>query len=371
VGAATLLNVAILGTSTYKGVEYMDSAQFCGLTCHKVMAPEYAAYLDSPHSRIGCVQCHIGPGAPWFVKSKLSGTRQVFAVAFNTYSRPIPSPVENLRPARETCEQCHWPQKFQGDKFVVHTKYADDEASTPSTTVLVLKVGGRTSRGSSGIHGRHLNTTERIAYVALDRQRQVIPRVTHVADDGTTEEYVSKDVKTTADQLAKGEHRRMDCMDCHNRPSHTFELPERAVDRAISEGRISRELPFIKKKAVEVLRAPYPDQAAASVGIAATLRDYYRTTHAESYRQHRALVETAVAELQGIYLRNVFPEMKVAWGTYSNNIGHEDFLGCFRCHDESHTTAGGKAITQDCNACHTLLAQDESNPKVLSELGLQ
>jgi hypothetical protein len=255
---------------------------------------------------------------------------------------------------------------------VVRTKYADDEASTPSTTVLVLKVGGRTSRGSTGIHGRHLDTAERITYVAIDHQRQVIPRVTYLADDGKTqEEYVSKDVKATPEQIAQGEHRRMDCMDCHNRPSHTFELPERAVDRAISEGRISRELPFIKKRSVEVLRASYPDQGTAAVAIPAALKDYYRSAHPESYRQHRALVEAAASELEGIYLRNVFPGMRVAWGTYPNNIGHEDFLGCFRCHDESHTTAGGKSITQDCNACHTILAQDESNPKVLAELGLQ
>src|SRR5262245_16095728 len=126
-GGLTILNVALLGTATYKGVEYMDSSQFCGLTCHKVMAPEYTAFLDSPHSRVGCVQCHIGPGAGWFVKSKLSGVRQVFAVTLDTYSRPIPSPVHELRPARETCEACHWPQKFVGDTFVIKTKYEADE----------------------------------------------------------------------------------------------------------------------------------------------------------------------------------------------------------------------------------------------------
>jgi hypothetical protein len=122
VGFATVLNVGILGTASYRGVEYMDSTQFCGMACHKVMAPEYAAYVDSPHSRVGCVQCHIGPGASWFVRSKLSGTRQLFAVSLETYSRPIQSPVKHLRPARETCEQCHWPEKFHGDKFLVRTE---------------------------------------------------------------------------------------------------------------------------------------------------------------------------------------------------------------------------------------------------------
>ena len=103
VGLLTFVNFAIMGAASYKGVEYMDSAQFCGQTCHTVMSPEFTAYVNSPHSRVACVECHIGPGAPWFVKAKISGVRQVFAVTLKTYSRPIPSPVHELRPARDTC----------------------------------------------------------------------------------------------------------------------------------------------------------------------------------------------------------------------------------------------------------------------------
>jgi hypothetical protein len=371
VGVATVANVALIGTASYKGVEYMESNQFCGLTCHTVMAPEHTAFLNSPHSRVGCVQCHIGPGAPWFVKSKLSGVRQIFAVAFETYSRPIPSPVHELRPARETCEQCHWPQKFHGDKFLVRTTYGDDEKSTPATTVLILKVGGRTWQGSVGIHGRHLDTVERISYVSTDGRRQVIPRVTYLDDEGKLVEFVSDEVKTTPADLARAEQRKMDCVDCHNRPTHAFEVPERAVDRAIDEGRISRELPYVRKKAVEVLKAEYPDRARAGQQIPAALAEFYRTSYPEVYRQHRALVESASAAVTAIYLRNVFPEMKVTWGVHPNHIGHEDFLGCFRCHDEKHKSADGRTITQDCNACHTVLAMQETNPKVLADLGLQ
>jgi hypothetical protein len=369
--AATVANVAILSTASYRGVEYMDSAQFCGLTCHKVMAPEYAAYADSPHSRVACVQCHIGPGASWFVRSKLSGTRQLFAVSLETYSRPIKSPVEHLRPARETCEQCHWPQKLVGDKFLVRTKYADDEANTPSTAVLVLKVGGGNGRASVGIHGVHLRGDGRITYTAIDGKRQVIPRVLAAGNDGRVQEYVSADVKATPAQLAAGEHRTMDCMDCHNRPTHAFELPERALDRALAEARISADLPFVKKTATAALRAEYPDQDTAARAIATTLADFYRQRYPDVYRQHRVAVEAAAGEAQAIYRRNVFPGMKVTWGTYPNNLGHEDFLGCFRCHDDNHKRADGRAITQDCNACHTILAMDEQNPKVLSDLGLR
>jgi hypothetical protein len=258
-----------------------------------------------------------------------------------------------------------------GDKFVVRTKYADDEANTQSTTVLVLKVGGRTGNGAVGIHGRHLNAEEeRISYVSTDERRELIPKVTYRDDKGELVDYVSQDVKTTPAELARGESRMMDCVDCHNRPSHAFELPEKAVDRAIGEGRISRALPFVKRKTVELLRKEYADRATAERQIADGLVDYYRTTYPEVYRERRALVESASVAAKAIYLRNVFPDMKVSWGVHPNHIGHEDFLGCFRCHDESHKAKDGRTITQDCSACHTILAQDETDPKVLADLGL-
>ena len=371
VAGLTVLNVGILGMASYRGVEYMDSVQFCGQTCHTVMTPEFTAYQNSPHQRVACVQCHIGPGAPWFVRSKLSGVRQVFAVTLHTYSRPIPSPVKYLRPARETCEQCHWPEKFTGDKFMVRTKYSEDEKNTPLSTVLVLKIGGHTWQGLVGIHGRHLDASERIRYVSTDGRRQVIPRVTYVGEDGRTVEYVSNEVQVTPEQLARGEHRRMDCMDCHNRPTHAFQMPERAVDKDMSEGRISPQLPYIKKKAVELLRAEYPDRETARLRISAAIADFYRTGYADIYREHRARVEQASQQVAAIYLRNVFPEMKITWGTHPNNLGHEDFLGCFRCHDGNHASADGRTITNDCNACHTILAMEDPNPKVLADLGMK
>ena len=371
VAAATALNVMILGTASYLGVEYMDSVQFCGQSCHTVMAPEYTAYKDSPHSRVACVECHIGAGAPWFVRSKISGVRQVFAVALKTYSTPIPSPVEHLRPARETCERCHWPQRFVGDKLIVRPKFADDASNTKSYDILVMKIGGHTWQGSVGIHGRHLAQASRVSYVSTDAHRQVIPVVRYTDDSGKTVEYVSTDVKTTPEQLQRGEHRTMDCMDCHNRPSHTFQMPDKAVDAAMAAGRISPELPFVKKETVALLKASYPDRNVASAAIGEKMAEFYRTAYPEVYRTHRAQVEAAADETRQIYLRNIFPAMKIGWGTYPNNLGHEDFLGCFRCHDGSHQSKDGKVITQDCDACHALLAQDEANPKILAELGMK
>ena len=283
VGLATVLNLMIFGFASYRGVSYMDTTTFCGQTCHTVMAPEFSAYQGSPHSRVECVECHIGPGAGWFVKSKLSGLRQVYAVTFKTYSRPIPSPVKYLRPARETCEQCHWPARFTGDKFLVRTSYTENEKNTPLTTVLLLKVGGRTWQGSVGIHGRHLDDGSRIHYISTDEKRQVIPVVYYTDDKGKTVEYVSTDTKVSKEQLEKGERRAMDCIDCHNRPTHAFELPENAVDLRMSRGSISPELPYVRKKAVELLKVNYPDRDTAKAKITEGISAYYRTTYPDVY----------------------------------------------------------------------------------------
>ena len=371
VAGLTFANVAIFGIASYRGVEYMDSAKFCGQTCHTVMQPEFTAYQSSPHQRVGCVQCHIGPGAGWFVRSKVSGLRQVVAVTFHTYPRPIPSPVEQLRPARETCEQCHWPQRFTGDKFIIRAKYAEDQKNTLSTTVLLLKIGGRTWQGSVGIHGRHLNDHSRVQYVTTDGQRQVIPEVLYLNDDGKTIDFISTDAKPSAAQLAAGEHRTMDCIDCHNRPTHSFQLPDRAVDEALADGRISADLPFIKKFAVQALEASYPDRETAATKIAASLNDCYRTSYPSVYRDKRVLVDRAVSQVQAIYLANIFPKMNITWGTYPNNLGHTDFPGCFRCHDGSHQSSDGRTIKNDCDTCHSLLAVDDPNPKILTDLGMK
>jgi NapC/NirT cytochrome c family protein len=371
VGNATLLNILIFGTASYRGVAYMDSTQFCGQTCHTVMQPEFSAYQGSPHAHVSCVECHIGPGAGWFVRSKLSGVRQVFAVTFHSYSRPIHAPVKYLRPARETCEQCHWPQRFTGDKFVVRTTFKDDEKNTPQTTVMLLKVGGRTWHGSAGIHGRHLDEGSRIRYISIDDQRQVIPVVYYTNDQGKTVEYISSDIQATKQQLNAGEHRSMDCIDCHNRPTHAFELPENAVNKQMAAGFISPELPFIRKKAVELLKADYPGRDTARQHIVDGVKSFYHSNYPAVYDSRRALVEQAADNVANIYLRNIFPDMKVTWGVHPNNLGHNDFPGCFRCHDGSHVSADGQAISNDCAACHNLLAVEEQNPKILTDFGVK
>jgi hypothetical protein len=365
VGIATVVNIAIASQLTYSAVGYMDSVTFCGRTCHNVMQPEYTAYQESPHSRVECVKCHIGPGAGWFVRSKLSGVGQVFAVALNTYPRPIPTPVTNLRPARETCEACHWPQKYGEDRVRIVSKFSDDENNTATKTVLLMKIGG--GNNGIGIHGTHLGPGVLISYGASDQSRQTIPWVKYTTPDGKSVVYATPGTKPDGAGLDK---REMDCVDCHNRPSHAYDLPERAVDRAMNAGLIAPSLPFAKKKAVEILKVNYASRDQAASQIPQAFAEYYRQAYPAVWAARQADVVASGKEIVAIYDRNIFPDMNVTWGKYPNNIGHTDFPGCWRCHDSNHTAQSGAVITQDCAACHNMLAVDEANPKVLTKLGI-
>lgn len=348
----TAANVVVISLAAFRGVEYMDSPGFCGQVCHTVMEPEFTAYQAGPHARVHCVACHIGPGAPWFVKSKLSGTRQLFAVALKTYPEPIPSPVQNLRPARDTCEQCHWPEKFTGDRVRLVREFAEDEANTESSTTLRLHVGsGSDAIGAHGIHW-HMAPSTRVTYVTTDEKRQTIVEV-NVEDRNGVRRFRAEGV--TDEQVRKGERRLMDCMDCHNRPSHRFDsTPERAVNDAIANGVIPATLPFARREAVAALKTVYPSQSAASAGIATRLSTFYERQFGEQAKTRRTDVARAIAATRELYRRNVFPTMKVTWGTYPNNIGHVDFPGCFRCHDDAKKTSDGRVIKQDCDLCHKM-----------------
>ena len=352
----TLANVVIVSLAAYRGIEFMDSPTFCGQVCHEVMEPEFAAFQDGPHSRVSCVQCHIGPGAPWFVRSKLSGTRQVFAVLLNTYSHPIESPVQNLRPARETCEQCHWPAKFHGDIVNVRREYADDEQGTETATAMRVHVGGGSAQTgvATGIHW-HMNIANEVYYKPSDDTRRVIPYVRVKDYTGAEREYYAEGATEQSVATNPQQVRRMDCVDCHNRPSHPFSpSPERAVDAAIAAGELTRTLPFVRREAVAALKENYPDTATADQQIATRLTDFYQKQLNDQYSTRRPDVDRAILVAQRVYGRNVFPRMKVTWGTHPNNIGHIDSPGCFRCHDDQHKTKDGRVIRQDCELCHDI-----------------
>ena len=366
-GITTGLNILIGTQFTYRAVKHMETPQFCGGTCHS-MSPEFAAYQNSPHSRLECVECHVAPGAAGWIESKTAGTRQLIETVFNTYRRPIPSALESNRlvPARETCETCHWPQKFAGATLRVINKYAEDESSTRTQTVLLMMVGGNKI---SGIHGAHLGPGVQIRFAAADGKRQSIPWVEYRnSTTGDVQTFVSSG--STLDSVKALPTYEMQCVDCHNRPTHAFDLPQRAMDKALARGDLAITLPYIKKEGVELLRADYRTRKEAAHNLPEALTSFYQQRYPDLYAQRSQDITQAGQAVLAIYNRNVFPDLKVTWGTYPDNLGHEDFPGCFRCHDGSHTSSGRRTISQDCNSCHEPLAMDDAAPEILKTLGI-
>jgi nitrate/TMAO reductase-like tetraheme cytochrome c subunit len=360
-GVMTAVNVVIGSQVTYRAVEHMETVQFCGQSCH-VMKPEYTAHLSEPHSRVACVACHVEPGATGWAKSKMAGTRQLMGVVLNSYPRPIESAMESNRLASsaETCEQCHSRDKFTAPKLRVITKFKDDEANTRTETVLMMLIGGG-ARG--GIHGVHMGPGVHIRYGAADKKRQNIPWVEYRnSGSKVTRTYVASGVTTAIFE--------MQCVDCHNRPAHGFEVPDRAVDDAIARGKLPSSLPFLKKTGLELIKGDYQTEQEAELKIAAGLASFYQQKYPEILNKRTDDIRNAGQALLAIYKRNVFPDLKVSWGTYPNNLGHTDYPGCFRCHDDSHATADKKTITQDCGACHQALAVEETSPEILKTLGV-
>jgi nitrate/TMAO reductase-like tetraheme cytochrome c subunit len=363
---ATIVNLLVVAVASYRGASYMDSPQFCGQSCH-VMHPEYTAYKISAHSHVACVDCHIGSGAASYFRAKVNGTKQLLEVAFDRYPTPIESPVSSLRPARDICEGCHTPARFIGEKLLVKSAFADDETNTETQSVIVLHLGGQDSLSHlTGIHGVHLGHIE---YITTDSSRTTIPWVQRRNADGSETTFTSSALKGAEPQ---GERRVMDCIDCHNRAAHTFVTPEDALNRSMEQGAISPDLPWIHKEGMELLKATYATQDEAKEKIPEQLQAFYKASHPEVLASKADLVKTAGEQLVLLYSENVFPYMKVTWGTHPNHIGHMDYPGCFRCHDGDHATKDAKtSITQDCSACHNLLVVDEKKPKVLTDLGIQ
>jgi nitrate/TMAO reductase-like tetraheme cytochrome c subunit len=343
---------------SYRAFEYTESVQFCGQQCHNVMKPEFVAYNASSHARVRCVECHVGGGADAYVRSKINGMNQLYGVVFNSFDRPIKTPVHNMRPADQTCAKCHWPEKFYGETLKVFNHFGFDENNSLNQTRLLLKTGGGSSeRGPTGGIHWHMNVSNEITYIANDERRQDIPWVRLKDKDGKVTEYSVQNASFTPAQIEQAPKRRMDCIDCHNRPTHVYLTPNEAVDTALSAGRLDVSIPFIKAKSVEALAGDYSTEDEAVAAIASMMTDYYRTNHAALYGSRPDAINAAVAEVQNLYKTYFFPEMKTNWSSHNNNIGHFNNQGCFRCHDGQHFSKEGKPIRNDCNICHTTVDQ--------------
>ncbi|MBI4353506.1 MAG: NapC/NirT family cytochrome c [Candidatus Omnitrophica bacterium] len=354
IGSSILALMTFVGA--YKGFHYTESVEFCGVLCHKVMQAEYTAYRSSPHARVKCVECHIGSGADWYVRSKLSGTRQIFKAITNSYERPIPTPVKHLRPAPETCEQCHWPDKFYGTFDFKRRYYLTSGEDSPWHIRMLLNVGGGEKDQNYGVHA-HMNVGHDVYYAAEDERRQEISWVKSVDKSGRETVFTAPKSKYRDTPPPAERVRKMDCIDCHNRPSHRFLPPYRLVNEAMRRGDVDPRIPQIKEEAVKVLSAEYKTRKEAFRAIRKSLYGYYRTNHPDFYRSGRPALKEAAAALLRLYKANMFPEAEARWDRFPDNIGHLTSPGCFRCHDGEHRSADGKVITRDCGACHTIVEQ--------------
>ncbi len=354
---ATLV-VMSLGAGSIKLIQFTESNTFCGTMCHPVMTPEYTAYQDSPHAHITCVECHVGHGAESYIRAKLSGIRQIYALAVGNYSRPIPTPLHDQRPAREVCEQCHWPERFIDYKAITRHYYMSDEENTKTTTRLLIKIGGGQNGliEGSGIH-HHMLMTRKVEYIARDHERQDIPWVRVERPDGSVVEFNTTEEPLTEEERQNLEVRAMDCLDCHNRPAHQFTAPANAVNQAMNTGLISQDLPHIKVEAVRALDGGYQDSASAQQGIAERLTSFYQDSYPDVFKDSQPELQKAIEAIQMIYQRTIFPEMRADWSSHANNIGHRDSSGCFRCHNDEMQSADGQTIFTTCTKCHVILAQ--------------
>jgi nitrate/TMAO reductase-like tetraheme cytochrome c subunit len=360
-------NLLIGSQGTYRAIQYMETPQFCG-SCHSER-PEYVGHQDSNHASVPCAECHVAPGQQGWIRSKMNGTRQLWREVTGSNERPCPPALASGRlvPSRETCEHCHWAEKVVATRFVLIPTYASDEHNSASYTALLMLVGGARMQG---IHHAHFAGGFEIRYAAADAKRATIPWVERRnTSTGETSTYLAEGAKP--EQVASLEKHTMQCVDCHNRPTHDFLPAEKALDRAIALGRISTTLPFIRKQGLAALKDRYASNAEAAQKIPAAIEAYYAQAYPQLAAERKADIADAGRAILATYDRNVFPDQRVTWGTYANNLGHTDSPGCFRCHDGSHATPDGKGtIGQDCGVCHNVLTQDEASPEILKTLGV-
>ncbi|MFC1942284.1 cytochrome c3 family protein [Chloroflexota bacterium] len=346
------IGIILLVTGGYQLIEFTDSTAFCGRLCHEVMYPELTAYQNSPHSRVSCSECHVGSGADYLVRSKLSGVPLIFSTVFGSYDRPIRTPVANLRPARETCEECHRPERFAGDLVRVHTSYLSDEDNTEKIDTRVLRVGGGELETARDIHW---HIAANVWYVPLDHDRQEIGWVGVEESNGTLTEFIDPGKESQLNpELIETEKRLMDCLDCHNRATHIFRSPEELINMALAQGSIDSNLPFIKREALKALDPPNSSLELAASKIEA-IDDFYRSSYPQIYTEKSVEINKAISQLKEFARLTTFPEMKITWETYIDNSSHKNSPGCLRCHGKLKSVdevQKDTVIDADCNLCH-------------------
>lgn len=348
--------MALSGFGTYQAYEYTESNKFCGETCHTVMSPEYTAFDHSPHAEIECKQCHIGPGAENYVESKMAGTKQLYAMVTGTYGAPIPTPVENLRDSKQTCERCHWTSQYYSPKMNTSIHYLADEANTPHQISMLVKVGSTEPGKSEGIHA-HMYLDSTVSYIATDPQRQNIAYVELRDEKGNVIVYHDKENPLSPDKIRTSKKVTVNCTDCHNRPAHKFPHPNTSLDEAFTRGLLDVSIPEFKTVARDAMEAKYKTQKDGIAAIQTTILTYYKDNYPDVMKAKQASLDRSIAEVQKIFARSYFPEMKADWKAHPDNLDHIHSNGCFRCHDGKKVSPEGRVISKDCQTCHLIVAQ--------------
>lgn len=369
----TVSTIIILFLSTlgsFKAFHITESVEFCGTLCHKVMEPEYTAYQNSPHANVTCVECHVGSGASWYIKSKLSGLHQVYAVLTKTYPAPIATPLHDLRPARETCEKCHWPQKFYARTLQTNKYFLADSLNSEWDVILQMKTGPEyTGLGfKEGIHW-HINPSVNIEYISDDDKRE---NITHVKftnkATGEVTIYRNESNPLSDSLVAVTDARTMDCIDCHNRPSHNYKSPPVYFDNDLLTGAVSKKLPYIKQVAMGILRQTFTDRDTAMMMIKDSIINFYKSMEGDFFDKNAGIINSSIESIGKSFSQNTFPRMKVTYDAYPEHIGHLESDGCFRCHNGTFKSESGRTITKDCNLCHSIVGQGKPEAMQLTSV---
>jgi hypothetical protein len=367
----SLVTVALVatGAGSMAVVEYSESNAFCSNACHDVMGPEATTYHATAHSRVPCVECHVGAGAEGFLEAKIGGLRQLWAVTVGSVQRPIPTPIHGGTISRELCERCHSPEREGGYKTLTRSYYLNGLEDSAIDLAMVVKVGGAKNGliAGGGIH-YHMVVAQEVEFVARDAQRQDIAWVRVTGADGGSREYASASGPLTDEEKATLAPHRMECIDCHSRAAHAFRTPVDAVNEAIRSKRLPGDLYYIKRAGVEALDGGYPSESEAMSGIEAALRGFYESEDPDVLEERAGDLASATEVLQSIYRETIFPAMKADWRAHPNNLGHRDSPGCFRCHNEDMVDRDGRAVFTDCTGCHAILAQDQGAIQTVGDL---
>jgi len=354
--ALGILSILALWAGAY-GWEYTNSAEFCGTTCH-TMPPEYTSYLVSPHARVACVDCHIGQGfITERITRKAGDAKHIFAALFKTYEYPIK--VKQMRPARESCELCHFPEKFSDDSLRKIVQFRNDLENSSYITYLILKTGGGSERTGLG-QGIHWHIENPVLYLPLDKEEQIIPYIRVAEKYGPDTEYFDIKSDFSAEQINEEELVEMDCITCHNRITHLVSYPEDIIDALLERDLISSTIPEIHQMSLDTYYQDHPSVQAAMSAFD-SLDNYYQENYPDFYIQNSNKIKQAIEELKTSYANTVSLEQKSDWASHSDNIGHENSPGCFRCHDGEHLSAKEEAIRLECNLCHSIPVVSESS----------